>query len=58
MGICIWNNDVFNYHIRVSNMIKSKIKKEKLTHQKINFSIKIISDFKEKVNGVGKEWKQ
>ena len=49
MGICIWNNDVFNHHSRVSNMIKSGIKKEKLTHQKINFSDIRISNFKEKV---------
>ena len=49
MGICIWNNDVFNHHIRVSIMIKKDIKKEKLKVQKINFSIKMISNFKEKV---------
>jgi len=29
--------------------MKKSIKKEKLTHQKINFSIKMISNFKEKV---------
>lgn len=38
--------------------MKKDIKKEKLYRTKNNFSIKIISDFKEKVNGVGKEWKQ
>lgn len=49
MGICIWNNDVFNHHIWVSIMIKKDIKKEKLYRTKNNFSIKMISNFKEKV---------
>lgn len=53
MGICIWNNDVFNYHIWVSNMIKNGIKKEKLSAQKINFSDIRISNFKEKVKWSG-----
>ena len=49
MGIYIWNNDLFNYHIRVGNMIKNGIKKEKLKALKINFSDIRISNFKEKV---------
>lgn len=49
MGICIWNNDVFNYYVWVGNMIKNGIKKEKLNTQKINFSDIRISNFKKKV---------
>lgn len=49
MGNCIWNNDVFNHHIRVGIMIKNGIKKEKLKVQKINFYDIRISNFKKKV---------